>query len=292
VLDGEQRGAAAAINLGIRTSRFEIICQVDQDVIVKPGWLHRLLEQLQGDDVAAAQGHYVAASAASVWTRVMAVDLRQRYAEMDDAAINHVCTGNTAYRADALRRVGLFDESLGYGYDNDMSYRLEEAGYRLHLCREAEAVHLWRDGVRGYVRQQYGFGYGRLDLIAKHPNRVAGDAVSPWPMMMHAPLMLVAMLTAMTAFLFFAASGPWPSAAALAAAALGVILIERIIAATRAFVRFRDPAALLMPPVHLLRDFAWACAIVTWTLRRVTGRASSPIHRMSPRQPEPARPEQ
>ena len=33
----------------------------------------------------------------------------------------------------ALHRVGLFDEQLGYGYDNDMSYRLRAAGHRLQL---------------------------------------------------------------------------------------------------------------------------------------------------------------
>ncbi len=89
-------------------------------------------------------------------------------------AVDHVCTGNTVYRAEALARVGLLDESLGYGYDNDLSYRLGAAGYALAFCRDARSRHRWREGLAGYLTQQYGFGYGRLDVVAAHPDRVGG----------------------------------------------------------------------------------------------------------------------
>ena len=39
IVAGEGRGAAAAINTGVRAARFPIICQVDQDVVLRPGWL-------------------------------------------------------------------------------------------------------------------------------------------------------------------------------------------------------------------------------------------------------------
>src|SRR5688572_21565568 len=39
LLDGGGRGAAAAINVGVRTARHPIVCQIDQDVVVDPGWL-------------------------------------------------------------------------------------------------------------------------------------------------------------------------------------------------------------------------------------------------------------
>src|SRR5262249_27088827 len=124
VVDGERRGAAAAINLGIRHATQPIICQIDQDVILHPGWLSKLTQELAQADVAAAQGYYLSPKHASVWSRVMGLDLQQRYSQLDRSKVDHVCTGNTAYRASALVAVGLFDEDLGYGYDNDISYRL------------------------------------------------------------------------------------------------------------------------------------------------------------------------
>src|SRR4029077_15568818 len=81
VVPGEGRGAAAAINTGIRHAIHPIICQVDQDVIIHPGWMSRLAAQLDQADVAAAQGYYVAPANASLWSRVMGLDLQQRYGQ-------------------------------------------------------------------------------------------------------------------------------------------------------------------------------------------------------------------
>ena len=143
--------------------------------------------------VAAAQGHYRTAPDAGFWARMMGRDLEQRYRRIRGDEVDHVCTGNTAYRASALHQVGLLDETLGYGSDNDLSYRLTAAGHRLVFCRDAVSLHRWREDVAGYVRQQYGVGYGRLDLLARHPHRVGGDDVSGALMMAHGPLTFVAM---------------------------------------------------------------------------------------------------
>ena len=114
--------------------------------------------ELADPHVAAAQGYYATDPSATLVARVMGLDLEQRYAAISGAETEHVCTGNSVYRLDALQRVGLFDERLGYGYDNDMSYRLRDAGYALRFCRAAKSVHRWREGFVGYCTQQYGFG--------------------------------------------------------------------------------------------------------------------------------------
>jgi glycosyltransferase involved in cell wall biosynthesis len=57
IVSGEGRGAAAAINTGIRAARHPVICQVDQDVILRPDWTRRLLAALDDPAVAAAQGY-------------------------------------------------------------------------------------------------------------------------------------------------------------------------------------------------------------------------------------------
>ena len=46
IVAGEGRGAAAAINTGVRAARFPIICQVDQDVVLRPGWMRMLAEEV------------------------------------------------------------------------------------------------------------------------------------------------------------------------------------------------------------------------------------------------------
>ena len=145
--DGSHSSTAPAAASPPRSTRASakrgtpIICQVDQDVILAPGWLAHLLEALDEPSVAAAQGHYHTAPDAGFWARMMGRDLEQRYRRIRGDEVDHVCTGNTAYRASALHQVGLLDETLGYGSDNDLSYRLTAAGHRLVFCRDAVSLH-------------------------------------------------------------------------------------------------------------------------------------------------------
>jgi GT2 family glycosyltransferase len=281
-LAGGGHGAAAAINLGLRHARYPILCQVDQDVVLEPGWLSALTEALDDSGVAAAQGWYVTPRTAGLWTRAAGLDLERRYAAIRGAAIDHVCTGNTAYRVEALRRIGGFDETLGYGYDNDLSYRLTAAGERLVFRRDARAVHHWRESARDYLRQQYGVGYGRLDVIARHPRRVGGDDVSGPAMIAHAAAMLAALAAGSVAALCGPLGVPWRAPALAAATLVGALAGERALAGVRAARRFRDAAPLSWPVIHLRRDAAWAAAIAVWALRRARGRASRPTDSMSP----------
>ena len=282
VIRGEGRGAAAAINLGIRAARYPLIGQVDQDVVIGADWLRLLPAELDDPAVAAAQGHYTATSSASPIARVNGLDLADRYARIGARRTDHVCTGNSVYRASALHQVGLFDEALGYGYDNDMSYRLLDAGHRLAFSRQARSIHRWPEGLAGYVIQQYGLGYGRLDVVAKHPRRCSGDAVSPAGMMAHAMFMAAAVAGAIAAAVMAMVGGPWQSVALPAAIIVGGLVLERFAVGLGAASKFKDPAGLLFAPLHLIRNVAWVAAIVMWISRRVFARPRDPAHSMRP----------
>jgi len=282
LVDTDGRGAAAAINRGVREARYEVVCQVDQDVEVLDGWLAELVNALDDPAVGAAQGVYIPDPRGPLLARVMALDLAQRY-ERIAGPTDHVCTGNTAYRKQALFDAGLFDETMGYGYDNDISYRLGAAAYQLVIRPRARSVHHWRASMRGYLTQQYGFGYGRLDLLARHPRRAAGDAVSPAAMMAH-PIVLAgsAGLGAVAAVLAGTGRDWWPAALVAALLVMSLVL-ERTWAGVRAARRFGDGAALAFPIVHLARDAAWLAAIGVWVVRRLLGRPERPGHSMWPR---------
>ena len=264
VLSGTGLGMASAINLGVRAARFPIICQVDQDVVLEPGWMGALVAMLDGPDVAAVQGCFRAPPDAGLWSRVMGLDVEQRYATIRGSDTTHVCTGNVAYRAHALHYVGLFDEQLGYGLDNAMSYRLLDAGYRLRFCRTAQSWHHWREGFLGYCRQQYGLGRGRLDVVAKHPGRVGGDAVSNTTMMLHPVLVSAGLVSLGAASAAAAVGGPSGLFATGGLAIIAALGVERTVAGLRATARFGDPAALLFPVAHLIRDVVWVGAIAAW----------------------------
>jgi hypothetical protein len=211
----------------------------------------------------------------------MSRDLECRYARLRGGFSDHVCTGNTVYRASAIHAVGLLDDDLGYGYDNDLSYRLTAAGYKLAFRRDAIAIHQWPQTLAGYLRQQFGVGYGRLDVVRKHARRAGGDQVSNALMMAHAPLTFAAAVSIAVSGVMAMGSVPaaWLAAAA-GAAVLTLLAVERAVVGVAACRRTGDRAALAFPLAHLARDAAWAAAIGIWCLRRAVGRTHSPAHSM------------
>jgi len=280
VIRGSGRGAAAALNTGIRAARFALIAQIDQDVIIRPGWTHALAAALADPTVAAAQGWHLRDPSAPLCARATSIDLEQRYLTLADGDTDHVCTGNTMYRAAVLHWVGLFDETLGYGYDNDVSYRLQEAGYRLRVEKRAQSVHRWREKLAGYLRQQYGFGYGRIDVVNKHPWRFNGDCVSPAAMMWHPLLMAAAVILLVGSAPLGLIGLDWQPYFACGATLVGLLFLERVAASGRAWSRCGDVASLTFPVLHLLRDISWVAAIAVWVKRRLTGEPSLPFHSM------------
>jgi glycosyltransferase involved in cell wall biosynthesis len=280
LLHGSRRGAASAINAGIREAVHPIICQVDQDVILHTDWLQGLLKAFSDPEVAAAQGHYTTRHGAGFWARATGRDLEHRYSRIRGPLVNHVCTGNTAYLARALHQVGLLDERMGYGYDNDLSYRLHSKGYKLAFCREAVSVHCWREGLGGYLRQQFGVGYGRLDVLARHPRRLTGDDVSGTTMMLHGPAMTLALLMLTTASLMAGIGAAWMLPALAALLIIGALFVERLTAGIQAWRRTGDRAALAFPVTHIVRDLAWSAAIVIWLARWALKHDRAPGHSM------------
>ena len=65
---------------------------------------------------------------------------------------------HAAYRREIFEKVGLFNENLGRTEDNEMHYRIRQAGYR--LCYDPR-IHSWqyvRSSIPGMMKQKYGNG--------------------------------------------------------------------------------------------------------------------------------------
>jgi cellulose synthase/poly-beta-1,6-N-acetylglucosamine synthase-like glycosyltransferase len=264
----EGRGAASALNRGLEHIDADLVAQFDQDVCPTEDWLQRTYAVLEKDvQCAAVQGVYCSDARDGLLAAMAARDLEWRYRKR--GAVTHVCTGNTLYRRAALSELGGFDERMGYGYDNDLSYRLLTADFSLAREEKARARHRFPGRWRTYLRKQAGVAYGRLDLVSTHRNRWRGDSVSGLGMISHAALTAMALLC-LAAFML-------DRRFALLGAVLLVFLgLERCVAALRATLFFGDWRCLLWPVQHALRDFAWVWAMARWTLHRLLGRRHDP----------------
>lgn len=64
-----------------------------------------------------------------------------------------------AYRREVFDKVGFFNENLGRTEDNEMSYRIRKAGYRILYDPDIISWQFGRDTLRAMLKQKYGNGY-------------------------------------------------------------------------------------------------------------------------------------
>ncbi|GHB20620.1 transferase [Streptomyces viridiviolaceus] len=132
VLRSGGRGPAAARNTGIRTVTSPWTAFLDDDVQVGPHWCDQLVQDLTeaAPDTAAVQGVIAVPLPGerrpTDWERGTAGLARARW-----------ITADMAYRTDALKQVGGFDERFTRAFreDADLALRVLDAGWRIRQGR-------------------------------------------------------------------------------------------------------------------------------------------------------------
>src|SRR3990170_6801644 len=263
IIDQPNQGAVAATNSGFKAAMHDIICSVDSDVVLHKDWLKKTIEEFDNPAIGAVQGYIKTPEGVSFLARMAGYDLEYRYDRLKSKYVTQVSTANTAYRRSAVEKLGLFYPQFKYGYDNDMSYRLQKAGYKLVNKRDAICEHYWKADFKGYIKQQYWSAYGRMQLIQKYKERIIGDSVSGLRMILQVPLALLFFILFFLGLISLSyIRGRYIFLASLGV--LGILLIDRFLFAVGIFIKQRDLSVVFLPFVHLLRNMVWSWAFLKW----------------------------
>ncbi|MGA9724238.1 MAG: glycosyltransferase [Candidatus Binatus sp.] len=127
----------------------EILVFLDDDLVVAPGYLEAVEQFFDTRlEFAAMKGRILPAEDPDTKVGPMAVYLDLPIADHGDEVIEvrGVLGANMAFRADALKQVGPFDERLGPGAggheeETEMSQRLRRAGFRIGYAPRALVYH-------------------------------------------------------------------------------------------------------------------------------------------------------
>jgi succinoglycan biosynthesis protein ExoA len=242
VADGRRRTLPEALNVGIARGSGELVAKIDAHGYPAKDFLRRAVDAFAdgGDDVACVGGR-PEQTGETAWGVAAALARTSRFGTGGSVyagtsqreLVDTVQCG--VYRREALDRVGGFDDSMAYGEDDELNWRLREAGYRILLDDSIRFVYFTRGSLRGLFRQYRNYGRAKVRVLARHPR-----FLRPWHL---APAAFVLVAVALV---LAAALGPtWLriAAAACAVAYLAAAVVAALIAARNPAVALRVVAA-------------------------------------------------
>lgn len=151
-----------ARNVGLAAAAAPIVAFTDSDCVPAPGWLAALVAPFadpEGARLAIVQGQTLAEADAE----------RGRWSSTQEltAFTDRYEACNIAYRRDALRDVGGFDEDMGFfGEDTAAGWAIRRAGWKATFAPAAVVHHaVTHPGLGWHLRRA--FGYGNWNALVK-----------------------------------------------------------------------------------------------------------------------------
>ena len=167
-------GTAAGLNAALDEADGEVIVRVDAHCALPPDYVTTAVRALAdtgaanvgGIQAAAGTGDYQRAVAAAMTSRFGVGDAKFHYGG-DAGPTDTVYLG--VFRADVLREVGGFDESLVRNQDYELNWRLRAAGHDVYFVPDMVVEYRPRDTPMALARQYFQYGQWKREVLRRHP---------------------------------------------------------------------------------------------------------------------------
>jgi cellulose synthase/poly-beta-1,6-N-acetylglucosamine synthase-like glycosyltransferase len=166
----------AAMNAGIRSARGIVIIKLDAHGYASKNFVRTIAECLTQDPQLGAVGGSIVqlgdtpAAQANGWARTSAFGPGKGpyTAGQQKASVTTVQCGG--YRRDVLDTVGVFDEKIGVGEDEEINWRIIKAGYKILFTPEIQFFYYARPTLSALFKQYLWYGDARTLVLRKHPD--------------------------------------------------------------------------------------------------------------------------
>jgi len=158
----QHRGPAAARNRGLEVAQGQIVAFTDDDCLPQPGWVASLATGVRASPPRAVGGSTRVGTKATVSAEAaqLVLLLLSRHDRAVAGRERLLPSNNFACPADALVRLGGFDESFRTAEDRELCRRWAQAGFELGRVSEAIVEHDENLDLGGFVRKFFAYGRG------------------------------------------------------------------------------------------------------------------------------------
>lgn len=175
VLDNPKRWLACGINIALAGATGDAYIRLDAHARMPEDFLMKNICALERGE-AIVGGSVLGGEPKTSWEAVLRTVDTSRFCGgaapfRNGGETRYVDTlAYALYRREVYEKVGLYDERLRRTEDNDMHYRMRQAGYRFYFSPDIVSYHTARATLRGQLRQKWGNGYwiGKTMHIQPH----------------------------------------------------------------------------------------------------------------------------
>ncbi|MDR2671969.1 MAG: glycosyltransferase family 2 protein [Coriobacteriales bacterium] len=165
VLDNQGRFLPHGCNLALREARGDALVRIDAHASVPPDFLRKSAECLNDGREVCGGPRPPVLRHPSPWKNLLLTAEKSVFGSgaalarrgTKPQAVKSVFHG--AYRREVFERVGHYDERLRRTEDNDMSYRIRQAGYTIYFDPAIHSTQYIRASLGGFLRQKLSNGY-------------------------------------------------------------------------------------------------------------------------------------
>ncbi len=192
-------GPAAARNHGAQLASGDFLCFTDSDCIPHIDWISLLIKGFSAANIGVVCGSYGIANPQHILARGIHAEIIFRHSFLMPNYPKAFGSYNFCVRKQVFEKVGGFNTIYrqASGEDNDLSYRIIKAGFRIFFMRSALVDHYHTIKLVKYLNEQFRHGYWRASMYFEHPDMMKGDDYTFWKDILEVPwagLCLLALL--------------------------------------------------------------------------------------------------
>ena len=175
LMTNDKHYTSISLNIGIRNSKGDFIIRMDVHTKYHPMYIMECLRNIQNKKGANVGGpwrplldpsNYIQYSIALAFSSPFATGPAKGHDFQYKGIVDTVYLG--CWAKSTLQRVGLFDESLIRNQDDELCFRIKEAGLVNYQDPRIISWYCPRNSISKLFRQYYQYGYWKMRVIKKH----------------------------------------------------------------------------------------------------------------------------